>query len=665
MRVSSSCVFYTSIALLSNLTVFADYLLAGVCVFCCMAAVFGASALKSERDRAIRLLLAAKASVFVAAGVSVAVLSIFISSFVGDDFTIAAVARYSSSDMALIDKLGAALAGPCGSQLLLSCGTVTMFAIWLVTLRTDGSTFDSAAIIVGAVVCFGFSLVVLLVGKPFASSEAGLAAGRGLSPLLRNVWMLVHPPALVLSHSVLLIPFVVVVASVFGGETESVDLYFHLRRWLLFGVCFLCIGIVSGARWAYLELDWGGYWAWDPVQNLSLLPLLGALAALHSINAIELVDKFRRWTLALAPTPFVLCLFLGYVSSSGILKSAHTFGRSDLSSGLLSFACGCFVLWLICLIRAISSVPVATEQPSEYRFAKAKLLFWANIGFLATAGAVGLATLLPAILQVLTNTTEIQISDDFFYQRVIPVVGLALIFLVGFYRLADLRQRRGSSMAPTLACCAPGIITFGVLYTRVGYSILSSVICAVGVFSIVGIFLKFLVALFSREKIAGCFAHVGIVVALLSASLSGTDKSIKMQLLEGSRFTFGGWEFVYDSLERRTFGGMEQVGPKIIASKDERQVLLWPRRSGYQSTPNSERQSHSSIGTGVFEDVCVSFSGLADDGRAKITVIIRPFVFWFWLGVSLIIAGSAIGILEGKARFRPANKNTKRINGQV
>ncbi|MHC4744910.1 MAG: cytochrome c-type biogenesis CcmF C-terminal domain-containing protein, partial [Planctomycetota bacterium] len=271
------------------------------------------------------------------------------------------------------------------------------------------------------------------------------------------------------------------------------------------------------------------------------------------------------------------------------------------------------------------------------------------------------------ILQVVMNTTEIDISVDFFYHRVMPVVGILLIFLIGFYRLADLRQRRGSSMVPTLACCAPGIITFGALYTRTDYSIMSSLICAVGAFSIVGIVLKFLVALFCREKIAGCFAHVGIVVALVSAGLSsGTDKSInKAQLAEGGRLTLGGWEFVYDSLERRTSGGIEQVGPKIIASKNDRQVWLWPHRSGYRSTPQADRQSRTAIGTGVLEDVCISFNGLVDDGKAKIAVTIRPFVFWFWLGASLIIVGSAIGILERKARFQPANEKRIRIKSRA
>lgn len=641
---------------------FAEYFLAGIPLCCFAAAVLGALALKFEKKRARAMLLAAKIVVFLAAGLSIVVVDLFIKAFISDNFSIAAVARYSSADMPFIYKLGAAWAGPAGSLLLLAVGAVVFFAIWLVTLKTDGSIFNAAAMIVGSIVCLGFSLMVLLVIRPFAASAVGVTAGAGLSPLLRNFWMLIHPPALLLAYSAFFVPFVVVVASVFGGDTESAELYVHLRRWLLVGVSLLCLGIIAGARWAYLELDWGGYWAWDPIQNLALLPLLGALAALHSINAIQLADNFRRWTLALAPAPFVLCLLLAYVDSSGLLKTAHTFGRSEISSGLLSFACACFLLWIFCLVRAVTSVPVTQEKPSVFRFAKAKILLWSNIGFVVTAAAVGLATFLPVILQVVMHTTSVQISTEFFYARIIPVAGIGLIFLVGYYRLADLQQRRDSSLMPTMACCAPGIIAFGILYRMADFSLLLSLGCAAGVFSFVGIALRLLVALMNREKIGSSIAHFGVVIALVSAGLSGSDKSIGTSMAEGSKLVLGGWQFVYESFETKKTNGSEESGPHIILSKGNRIARLWPHRSSYPGRPNTPSKSRIAIDTGIFEDVCISFDGLAPDGRARVTAKIRPFMFWLWLGAGLIVAGSALAAIEGKTRLQPPEgANKKRI----
>lgn len=631
----------------------ANYFLTGVCLCCGVTAVLGVLALKSKGKVARTILLAAKVVVFAAAVLSIAAVNLFIKAFIGDDFSIAAVAKYSSADMPFIYKFGAAWAGPAGSLLLLAAAGVVLFALWLVTLKTEGSVFNPVAMIVGSLVCLGFSMVVLLVARPFANSATGLAAGEGLSPLLRNFWMLIHPPAFILAYSAFLIPFVVVVASVFGSDTEGAEIYVQLRRWLLVGVCFLSVGIVAGARWAYLELDWGGYWAWDPVQNLSLLPLLGALAALHSINAIQLADKFRRWTLALAPVPFVLCLFLAFVGSSGMLKTAHTFGRSEVSSGLLSFACACFLLWLFCFVRALSTVSVVREQPSLFHFAKAKIILWANVGFVATAAAIGLATFLPVILRMAMNTTSVQISTELFYKKVIPIGGIALIFLVGFYRLADLRQRRDSSRLPTLVCFAPGIISFGILYRMADFSLLLSLGCAVGVFSAVSIALRLFVALMNREKIGGCIAHFGIVIVLVSAGLSGTEKSVRTSLDKGGRLMLGNWEFVYDSFETENSDGEEKAGPRILLTKgDHRHSTLWPHRSTYPARPQARSKSRAAIETGVFEDVCVSFEELMPDGRVRITAKIRPFMFWLWLGAGLIIAGSALAALEGKTRLQ-------------
>ena len=645
----------------------ADYFLAGVCLCCAGGAALGAWSLKSEKKRARRILLAAKAAVLVAAALSLAAMDLFIEAFIGDDFSIAAVAQYSSSDMPFVYKLGAAWAAPAGSLLLLAVAAVVLFALWLVTVKTDGSVFNATAIIVGAVVCLGFSLVVLLVAKPFAGSEAAVAAGAGLSQLLRNFWILIHPPAFILAYSAFLIPFVVVVASVFGGDTETAELYLQLRRWLLVGICFLSVGIVAGARWAYLELNWGGYWAWDPIQNLALLPLLGALAALHSINAIQSAfGEFRRWTLALAPVPFVLCLFLAFVDSSGILKTAHTFGRSGMAGGLLSFACVCFFLWLFCFVRALSTVSAVQEQPSVFHFAKAKILLWSNVGFVATAAAIGLATFLPVVLRTVMNSTSIQISTEFFYRRLIPIGGIVLVFLVGFYRLADLRQRRDSSRLPTLACCAPAIISFGVLYRVAGFSVLLSLGCAAGVFSIVAIALRLFVALTNREKIGGYFAHFGVVIVLVSAGLSGADKSVRTSLEKGGKLMLGDWEFVYDSFETISSNGEEKAGPRILLSKgDRRRANLWPYRSTYPAKPQIGVKSRAAIDTGVFEDICVSFEELTSDGKVRITAKVRPFMFWLWVGAGLIIAGSALAAIEGKAQFLPGFEAENRPPGKT
>jgi cytochrome c-type biogenesis protein CcmF len=528
-----------------------------------------------------------------------------------------------------------------------------VFALWLVTLKTDGSAFNAAALIVGGAVCLGFSLVVILVAKPFSSVSARPDDGEGLNPVLQSLWMVIHPPAFILAYSVFIVPFVVVVASVFGGDAEVAELYLPLRRWLLAGIGFLSLGIAAGARWAHSEADWGGYWAWDPMQSLSLVLWLAAVAALHSVNAMQSAfGGFRRWILVLGPAPFVLCLFLSFVGTSNILESVYTFGRSTMGGGLLGLAGACSLLWLVCIIRAVRAVPIAPAHPSSFRFGTDRIMLWSNIGFVVTAGVIGIVTFLPVILRLVMRAGAINIPTRQSLNQVASVAGVLLIFFVGFYRLADLQQRRGGLSLPMLACGAFGVVCFGVLYRFAGQPLLLSLVCSLGVFSSMAIMVKLFSAIRAWDKVAGSIAHFGVVL-LVVAAFAGTEKSIEMPLAEGKTLPLGGWEFSYESFEAKVSGGVEQAGPRIAMRKGSVYKRLWPHRDTYPGKPELGSVSRPAINTGWFEDICISYGGLAPDGGVRIAVRARTFMFWLWLGGALIIAGSALAVVEGRTGRQP------------
>ena len=629
---------------------FADHLLSAVSLCCAVAMVLGASAFRLRSRAAVWVLLLAKTAIFIAAGLSIAVLAIFIVAFLTDDFSISAVARHSSSGLPLIYKLSAAWADPGGRLLFWAVCTVAVFALWLVTLKMDGSAFNATAFIVAGAVCLGFSLVVLFVVRPFSSVSARPDDGAGLNPVLQSLWMVIHPPAFLLAYSLFIVPFVVVVASVFGGDTEVVELYLPLRRWLLAGIGFLSLGILAGARWAHGQVDWGGYWAWDPMQSLSLVLWLAAVAALHSVNAMQSAfGGFRRWILALGPAPFVLCLFLSFVGTSGLVGFAHTFGRSTMGGGLLGLAGACSLLWLVCIIRSVRAAPIAPPPPSSLRFGTDRIMLLSNIGFVVTAGIIGVAAFLPVILRLVTRTGPVNVPTRQFLSHVASVAGVLLVFFVGFYRLADLRQRRGGLSLPMMACGAFGVVCFGVLYKSAEQPLLLSLVCALGVFSSTAIVMRLFRAVRAREKVAGSIAHFGVVL-LVVAAFAGTEKSVEMPLAEGKTLPLGGWEFSYESFETKVSGAVEQAGPHIAMRKGSVYKRLWPHRDTYPGKPELGSVSRSAISTGWFEDICISFGGLAPDGSVRIAARARSFMFWLWLGGALIIAGSALAVVEGRTR---------------
>ena len=225
-------------------------LLAAIFLLCSFAAAFGLAALKLEIEPR-KVLFWAKTALLIAAGLSVVVLVLLIVAFLTDDFSIAVVGQYSSTELPFFYKLSALWAGSAGSLLLWSTGVFVLFGLWLVKAETDGLRFDATALSIGAGVCLGFSALCIFVAKPFAGSPVTIDDGMGLNPLLQNFWMVVHPPLLFIGYSAFLIPFVVVLAGVFVPHQLSLGsrLIGAGRRWMLLGICFLSLGIATGARW--------------------------------------------------------------------------------------------------------------------------------------------------------------------------------------------------------------------------------------------------------------------------------------------------------------------------------------------------------------------------------------------------------------------------------
>ncbi len=301
--------------------------------------------LKLKLETAEKVFSWARRAELTAAGLSVVVLILFTAAFLTDDFSIAVVGQYSSAGLPFFYKLSAVWAGSAGSLLLWTVGVLLLFALWLLSSETADLKFDAAALSIGAGLCCGFSALLIFVAKPFASCPVTIDDGAGLNPLLQNFWMIVHPPLLFVGYSAFLVPFVIVSASVFAGRAVDFASSRQLRRWLLFGICFLSLGIATVARWSYVELGWGGYWAWDPVENASLLPWLLAVAALHSLAGMRVANKFKLWIVVLSPVPFILCLVATFITRSGILASVHSFDQSIMFSALLAFiACSFFAV---------------------------------------------------------------------------------------------------------------------------------------------------------------------------------------------------------------------------------------------------------------------------------------------------------------------------------
>src|SRR5215218_9592756 len=303
----------------------------GLAVYACVAGGYAAWARRRRLAvSAQSALLAAFASTAVAALVLVAALA-------RRDLSFAYVAEHSSRKLPLAYALSALWGGQEGS-LLLWLLVLTGFAAAAVALgRRAGQDIIAWVVpVLGGVAAF-FAFVLVAVASPFATQPAP-AEGAGMVPSLQNPYMLAHPPLLYLGYVGLTVPWAFAMGALLAGRTDERWIV-ATRRWTLAAWAFLGVGQLLGAKWAYEEVGWGGYYAWDPVENAALMPWLAATAFLHSVMIQERKGMLKVWNVVLVVLAFELSIFGTFLTRSGVIQSIHSFSQSPLGSWFLGFIC--------------------------------------------------------------------------------------------------------------------------------------------------------------------------------------------------------------------------------------------------------------------------------------------------------------------------------------
>jgi cytochrome c-type biogenesis protein CcmF len=570
---------------------------------------------------------------------SIAALLLLIRAFLTDDFSIAMVGQYSSLALPVYYKLSAVWAGSAGSLFFWSAMVLVLFAFWLAKSKAGDIRFNAIALSVGSAVCLGFSALLVFIEKPFEISMLTIGDGVGLNPLLQNFWMVIHPPLLFIGYAAFLIPFMVISAIALSGLAAEPSIYSRLRRWLMFAICFLSLGIVTGARWSYIELGWGGYWSWDPVENASILPWFVAVAALHSLIGTRVADKFRFWTVVLAPVPFILCLVATFITRSGLLQSVHSFGHSIVGVALLVFIALCLLLWLACIIRFKNGFFAGPSGRSEFHLNEQEILSWGSLILVLTAVVIGIATFWPVIWRAVAGSSIA--PARLFYDRLISVSGILLAFLIGLGSLAAL-PKRGMKL---LGCCVAGLICSGFAFNPGGRHLIMSLACGMAAFSCVAVLMKLWFNLKSSGKIGGGIAHLGLLILVVAVGFSSFESVVQTHLDKGWKIAFGGYTIIYHSFENKSAGGVTMAGPEIYVKKDVFAEKLWPHNSLY---PDGSSASEVAVYTGIWKDIYISFDGVGQSEQVIITVKEKPMMFWLWVGAAAVIVGSALGFLKAK-----------------
>jgi cytochrome c-type biogenesis protein CcmF len=586
------------------------------------------------------------------------------SALLGDDFSIQYVADNHSTSTPLLFTISTMWAALEGSILLWGLVLAGFLAsmTWRFRKRLDEPIVAWASV-VGFIVATYFFALLAGPANPFVVVDGPVPVeGPGPNPLLQNhPLMAIHPPMLYLGYVGFTVPFAFAIAALITGRVDRLWMV-ETRRWTLVAWTFLTAGIVLGAWWSYEVLGWGGYWAWDPVENASLLPWLTATAFLHSVMSQERRGMFRVWNLALITSTFALTILGTFFTRSGVLDSVHAFSESPLGPVLLgAFAvitavtCG-LIFWRANLLGTEGSISTPWSREAAF--------LGNNLAFAAFALVVLLGTVFPLIAETIDGS-RLTIGRSYFDTMTTPI-GLVLLFLMAVGPF--LRWKGGSARSLFDQLQIPIAIAVVVLVASV-------VLGARGVMTLLGITLGAFVIACASKKLAqrvkaigpvglvdrsggGMIAHIGFAIVAIAIVVSTTTQtSGELVLRAGESGEVGGHNFTFESLSAEQSGnGASTVAAVRIDGGDvyEPALSLYPNSSDAIGTP--------SVRTSIHEDIYLTLIRTpAQAGEpVVIGVLVNPATLWLWVGGALIVLGGTLSLIS-----RPTSRKETTVPSEV
>jgi cytochrome c-type biogenesis protein CcmF len=590
--------------------------------------------------------------------VTVAIVALW-TALLRSDFHLEYVASYSSLSLPIYYKITALWGGQQGSLL---------FWTWLLSIFTSIAAFqnrrrnpDTApyAMMVLAGIAIFFLGMLNFVTRPFDLLSPVPLNGHDLNPLLQNYWMAIHPPSLYTGYVSASVPFAFGAAALMTGKLDDSWIR-STRRWAIFSWLFLTLGNLFGARWAYEVLGWGGYWAWDPVENAAFMPWLVMTAYLHSVMIQERKDMLKVWNLALIGLAFSLTIFGTFITRSGVISSVHSFTQSGLGPYFLSFLLFVVAGYTGLLIYRAKELRSPAEFES-YLSREAAFLF-NNLVLIGIAFAVFWGTIFPVLSEAVRGV-KITVGPPFF-DRVNKPLALGLLFLMGVGPLIAWRRTTPQNLlrsfaAPAALGVATGIALF-VAGVRAWY-----VLAAI---SLAGFVLGTIVVEFRRGVVArehmvaepparalvnlvaknnrrygGYVIHLGVLIAFVGIIGSQFFKAeVKKSVQQGQSFSIGSYQLRFDGLTSTATTHLDRFTARVSVFRGGKLVtVMAPAKLFYRVEQQPATQV--AIRSTPFADLYLVLAGIDDSGtRATFQVFLTPLVFWLWAGGLIMVFGVVI-----------------------
>ena len=610
-----------------------------------------------------RLAASAQNALIAALAASAVATAVLLVALARHDFSFQYVAEHTSRELPLRYTLTAFWGGQEGSLLLwLLVLSAYSSAAVLTTRRVARDLLAWTVPVLGFVGTF-FAFMLVFVSSPFATQHAP-ADGAGLTPSLQNPYMAIHPPMLYLGYVGLTVPFAFAMGALLSRRTDERWIV-ATRRWTLAAWTFLGVGQLLGAHWAYVEIGWGGYYAWDPVENAALMPWLAATAYLHSVMIQEKRGMLRVWNMVLVALAFCLSIFGTFLTRSGVIQSIHSFAQSPLGSWFLAF---------ICVIVAGSTVLIITRLPLlrartklESLVSREATFLYNNLLLVALCLTILWGVVYP-LLSELVRGEPSTVSKPY-YNFFLHSFGLPLLVLMGIgplvaWRRASLRALGRAFLWPlgaavvagaTLLALGAGSSRIGVIAYTFSVFVLASIVLefvrgtrarkALGTESWPGAFSSLVAR--NRRRYGGYVVHAAVVFLAIGVAGSSAYQTVReRRLAPGESMTVAQQRLVFRGFEQRREPNHRAIRAVVdVYGRDGHRIArMYPGKNQYfaeQEVSNEVAIRHNPLDG---SDLFLIADQVNADGSVDLKALKKPLVNLIWFAGFVFVGGSLIAL---------------------
>ena len=560
--------------------------------------------------------------------------------FITSDFSNETVFNNSHTNKPIFYKISGTWGNHEGSLLLWLLVLTLFLFLFLINSKNELKRYRVLTVTFQQIIIIGFFIFVLATSNPFNFLFPIPIEGLGLNPILQDPALAIHPPILYVGYVGSSLIFSATLAAVIENYISK-DWAKNIKIWILISWIFLTIGIMLGSIWAYYELGWGGFWFWDPVENVSLMPWFCLTALLHCVLVLEKRELLKSWTIILSIATFTLSMCGTFLVRSGILNSVHTFAN-DPSRGIFIL---CFLFFLITVSLIIFFIFNKEKQKDYIKihfFSKEVSIIVNNWFLMYFLSVVLIGTLYPIFLEVLTDN-KISVGPPFYNKLIIPFLIFFLLFMSVGPNLKWIKEKNITNKFQLITLFFISLIISFLIFIKIGKTnLINTFLIAASLY----LFIVTIKDFFSKElhNFSKKISHFGFSLLILSILINGVFSSEAIfNLKVGEKFTFKNEKIFLKSLVKKEKENYQSVIAYFTIEDDKKNISLFKPELRIYDQPLVVT-SEADIKTTLFKDEFLVMNKIKGNEYFNVRYQVKPFMIWIWISTMLLAIGGILSL---------------------